>query len=166
MRQDAGMTTRPSLPPTVRPIAEAVADAVQAAQQQDSDAFSPAAARLATLGAEQVRRVLTGVLRPLLEDLHPDGLSGDDLRAVVEACVRRVGCWAEVDPQLLVVVLAGVFGVHPDDEDRPEAAGPDVLLRHACLLAADLLTSSGTGLSGYLDAAFAEIFRAEHHDDA
>lgn len=158
------MTTRPSLPPAVRSIAGAVTDAVRAAQHQDPDAFSAAAARLAVPDGEQVRRVLTGVLRPLLEDLHPDGLTGDDLRTVVESCVRRVAGWTDVDPQLLVVVLAGVFGVHPHDEDRPDASRPEVL-RHVCLLTADLLRSSGAPLARYLDAALAEIARAEHHDD-
>jgi hypothetical protein len=122
-------------------------------------------ARLATLDAEQVRLVLSGVLRPLLEDLHPDGLTGDDLRAAVEGCLRRVAGWAPAaDPQVLVVVLAGAFGVHPDDEARPEAAAAEAA-RHACLLVADLLAASGTRLRPYLDAAFVEIARAQTQDD-
>lgn len=159
------MTSRPSLPPAARVIADGVADAVDAARSADPDRFGTATARLSTLDAEQVRRVLSGLLRPLLEDLHPDGLTGDDLRAAVQECARRTAGWTEADPQLLVVVLAGAFGVHPDDEDRPDAASPDVV-RHACLLVADLLTVSGRRLRGYLEVAFTEIARAEAHDDA
>lgn len=160
----------PALPPGARAtavaIAVAVADTVHAAGSGDAEALGLAFSRLATLDAEQVRLVLSGVLRPLLEDLHPDGLTGNDLRAAVEGCLHRVAGWAPaVDPQVLVVVLAGAFGVHPDDEVRPEVSAVEVS-RHACLLVADLLAASGTRLRPYLDAAFVEIARAQTQEDA
>ena len=70
----------------------------------------------------------------------------------------------DVDPQVLVAVLAGAFGVHPEDDDPLSTPAPEVA-RHACLLIADLLSPSESRLRPYLDAAFVEIARAETQDD-
>lgn len=157
--------TSSTLPPTARAIATIIDAAVTAALSADAEALALATARLSTQDVEQVQRVLSAVLRPLLEDLHPDGLTGDDLRTAALHCVRQVSGWLrDVDPQVFVGVLAGAFGVHPQDDDPPGALAPEVA-RHACLLVADLLSSSEGRLRPYLDAAFVEIARAETQDD-
>jgi hypothetical protein len=54
----------------------------------------------------------------------------------------------------------GSDGVHDSDGEARPLSPADVAL-NAPLLIADLLALSGRGLAGYLDAAFAEITRAE-----
>jgi hypothetical protein len=174
------------LPEPARSIAASATDSVAAARSRDREEFQQAAVRLAALNAEQVGVVLGAVVRSLLEDVHPDGLSGEDVQAVLERCVRSAAGWLpEVDPNVLVALLIGALGVHqpnahesrvnesdviasdanePHANESDGACGPltstDVAL-HAPLLVADLLARSGRGLAGYLDSAFAEIARAE-----
>lgn len=154
------------LPAPVRGVAVAAQDAVAAATAADPDALDRATATLAT--AEGAGLVLGTVVRLLLEDLHPDGLDGDDVRQVLEDCVRAALPWQpEVDPHVVLVLLASALGVHDQDADSPQ---PDAatLARHAALLLGHLTTigaAVGTRpLSGYLTAAFAEIQRTELQD--
>jgi hypothetical protein len=149
------------LPQPARAIALAVDDAVAAATARDREDFDEATARLATLDPQQVGLVLGAVVRTLLEDLHPDGLTGDDVGAVLERCVRAGREWfPAVDPDVLLVLLAGTLDVHdPDDDERPPS--PLALAQHGPLLTADLLAVSGRPLGRYLTASFAEIARAE-----
>jgi hypothetical protein len=163
-RHDPSTAAR-SLPPAARALAGVVGGAVDAAASGDQEAFAMACARLSALDPEQVRRVLSAVLRPLLEDLHPDGVSADDLREAVAGCVVRVAGWTpSVDPQVLVVVVAGAFGIHPEEQERYDVADAQVA-RHACLLTAHLLAASGRGVGPYLRLALAELARAELQDD-
>ena len=161
-RHDLPATARP-LPAAVRAIAEAVSDAVDAAGSGDQEGFARAGARLSVIDPEQLRRVLSAVLRPLLEDLHPDGVSSDDLRDAVAGCAAAVATWAPVDPQVLVVVVAGAFGIHPEEEERPDVA-PTEVARHACLLIAHLLAASDRRLDPYLRLGFTELERGELQD--
>jgi hypothetical protein len=154
------------LPEPARSIAGGLTECVSAARSRNREEFQQSAALLATLNPEQVGVVLGAVVRSLLEDAHPDGLSGDDVQAVLDRCVRSTAGWLpHADPSVLVTLLIGALGVHvpnghdPDDESRPLSAAEVAL--HAPLLVADLLALSGRGLAGYLDAAFAEIARAE-----
>ncbi|MGC9667803.1 hypothetical protein ACNTMW_14770 [Planosporangium sp. 12N6] len=152
------------LPEPARSIAAAAVDAVAAARSRDSEAYRPAVARLAGLNPAQTGLVLGAVVRSLLEDLHPDGLTGDDVQAALEHCVRSAADWfPEVDPGVLATLLIGALGVHEPDDGSP-APGPAEVARHAPLLVADLLTRSGRDLAGYLDAAFTEIARGETYD--
>lgn len=150
------------LPASAREIAVAAAEAVAAAQARDPEAYETSAGRLA--GAERSGLVLGAVVRLLLEETHPDGLAGDDVRQVLERCVRSAAAWRpEVDPHVVLVLLAGALGVYdPGDDDAPP--DPAAVARHAPLLVADLLTVTGRPLDGYLAAAFAEIERTERHD--
>jgi hypothetical protein len=152
---------RRRVPDPARAIATALTDAVPAARDRDLAAYQEAVQRFAAVDPEQVGLVLGAVVRSLLEDLHPDGLAGDDVRTALEHCLRSAAGWfADVDADVLVVLLAGALGVHqPDNEPHP-VGGVDVAA-HAPLLIADLLAASGRPLAGYLDAAFAEIARAE-----
>ncbi|MFI6261328.1 hypothetical protein [Micromonospora sp. NPDC051006] len=155
-------TTWRQLPAPAREIAVAAVDAVTAAQQRDGEAYDAAVTRLGA--AERSGLVLGAVVRLLLEESHPDGLDGDDVRQVLEGCVRGAAQWRpDVDPHVLLVLLAGALGVYdPDGDESPP--DPSALARHVPLLVADLLTSTGRPLAGYLSAAFAEIERAERQD--
>ncbi|WP_410814716.1 hypothetical protein [Micromonospora sp. 067-2] len=150
------------LPASAREIASAATDAVEAAKVQDSEAYEVATARLAA--AERSGLVLGAVVRLLLEQTHPDGLDGDDVRHVLERCVRSAAPWRPaVDPHVVLVLLAGALGVYdPGDDDSP----PDAVATagHAPLLVADLLAVTAQPLDGYLSTAFTEIERTERHD--
>ena len=166
----AGSPSWRELPAPARVIAGTVTDAVSAAQDEDVAAFADATTRLAALDREQVGLVLGAVVRTLLEDLHPDGLGGDDVHDVLTACVRSASAWLPtVNPHALVVVLTGALGVHQSDEevdpeDRPPPLGPDEIARHAPLLVAELLGGSRRRLSGCLGSAFAAIAQAQIND--
>ncbi|MGK5743288.1 hypothetical protein [Micromonospora sp. URMC 103] len=155
-------TTWRHLPASAREIAVSAADAVGAAGRRDVPAYDEAVARLAA--ADRSGLVLGAVVRLLLEESHPDGLDGDDVRGVLERCVRGAAQWRpDVDPHVLLVLLAGALGVYdPDGDESPP--GPPALAAHAPLLVADLLAATGRPLDGYLTAAFAEIERAERQD--
>jgi hypothetical protein len=146
------------MPAAARGISVAVVDGVAATRATDADAYEEAAGRLAGADPQRVALVLGGVVRSLLEDLHPDGMDGEDVRAVLERCTRSAAPWAPgVDPQVLLVLLAGALGV--SDPDEQPAASPDAVARNAVLLTADLL--GPRPLEPYLTAAFAELARAE-----
>jgi hypothetical protein len=150
------------LPAPAREIAAAATVAVDAARDRDAEAYRAAVERLTA--ADRAGLVLGGVVRLLLEESHPDGLAGDDVRQVLERCVRSVApWWPEVDPHVLLVLLASALGVYdPGEDDAPP--GPGEIARHAPLLVADLLAVTGRPLAGYLTAAFAEVARTELHD--
>jgi hypothetical protein len=147
------------LPPAARAVSGATTEAVAAALAHDADGYEDATTRLAALDAHQVGRVLGAVVRRLLEELHPDGLDGDDVRAILERCVRAAAEWyPPVDPAVLVVLITAALGIEQDEE-------PTGTARQAPLLIADLLAARGRPLEGYLTAAFADIAAAELHGE-
>nr|WP_201749014.1 hypothetical protein [Micromonospora acroterricola] len=150
------------LPASAREIALAAGEAVAAAQERDPVAYEAAVERLT--GADRSGLVLGVAVRLLLEETHPDGLDGDDVRQVLEGCVRSAADWLPaVDPHVVLVLLAGALGVYdPGDDDNPP--GPAAVARHAPLLVADLVSAAGRPLDGYLAAAFTEIERTERQD--
>ncbi|MGN9908865.1 hypothetical protein ACTMTJ_15085 [Phytohabitans sp. LJ34] len=155
-------TTWRHLPAPAQAIAVAASDAVAAARERDRDALAAAAGPLAA--AEGSGLVLGAVVRLLLEEAHPDGLGGDDIRRVLEECVRGAAAWEPaVDPHVVLVLLAGALGVHGQDDEAPRPAA-DSVARHSALLVAHLLHATPRPLVGYLTAAFAEIERTELHD--
>jgi hypothetical protein len=99
----------------------------------------------------------------LLEEQHPDGVDGDDLRAVLDGCSAWALPWLpETDPEVLLVIVAGALGVHPEETDgiaRPSAA---TLALHGPLMVAYLLGPKK--VDRYLSQAYAEIARAEIMD--
>jgi hypothetical protein len=151
-----------SLPAPARAIAAATTDAVDAVRVCDVAAFDQAVTRLAAAEPEQVRVVLGVVVRALLEDLHPDGVSGDDLLELIKSCARTsIGWYPGVDIEVLVVVLTGALGVHEPDLE-PRVFTPLDVARHAPLFLAELLDVAGTRpLSDYFADAYLEISRAE-----
>jgi len=155
-----GMTWR-HLPDPARAIAVAASDAV-AAREHNRDRFGVAVETLA--GTEGSGLVLGAVVRLLLEELHPDGLDSDDIRQVIENCLRAAAAWQpSVDPHTVLVLLTGALGIHDQDEQAPPPT-PASLARHTALLVADLLTATPRPLAWYLTATFAEIERTELHD--
>jgi hypothetical protein len=150
------------LPTPARAIAVAASDAVAAAQEHDRDMFAVAVETLSA--TEGSGLVLGSVVRLLLEEQHPDGLDGDDVRRIIENCVQADSAWQPVvDPHVLLVLLAGALGIHDQDDQAPPTS-PESLARHSPLLVADLLTATPRPLAWYLAAAFAEIERTELQD--
>ena len=172
------------LPAGVRALADAITAAVRAAQDGDATRYAEAAERLAAFDPGHVRLALGGVVRNLLEELHPEGIDADDVREVVTDCLRGTAGWTpappEVDPFVLVVLVCGALGVHPDDpppgapaDDGTAGEGPAPLHRAAdpaavaaaaTVLIAHLLRRSGRRLPLLLAAAFTEIARSEAQD--
>jgi hypothetical protein len=157
------------LPAPARPIAAAASVAVTAAQARDPDALDAAVGDLAALDPAQSGLILGTTVRLLLEDAHPDGLDGEAVRDVLERCVRGAAPWQpEIDPHVVLLLLAGALGVLEEDETPPPK--PDVLARHTALLLADLLGPhpAGTGESRpaapWFTAALTEIERAQIND--
>jgi hypothetical protein len=150
------------LPGPARPIAAAASDAVDAAKARDTEAFTEATNALGALDTAQVGLVLGTALRLIMEDLHPDGLDGDDVREVLTGSVRSAATWwADVDPHVLLILLAGALGVHdPDEQETPPK--PDTVARHAALLLDHLL--GARPLKHYLDRAAYEIERTQLND--
>ncbi|MGA8113463.1 MAG: hypothetical protein WCA46_07380 [Actinocatenispora sp.] len=148
------------LPEPARGIAEATGDAVRAARAADDDAYREATARLAAAEPEQVGIVTGAAVRLLLEDTHPDGLTADDLRAVLTRCVTSAVWFTALDPTVPGILVAGALGVHESDGERLPLTGPAVAA-HAPLLLASLATGAEHPLEVYLRAALADIERAE-----
>jgi hypothetical protein len=149
------------LPPVPRAIATAAADALTAAKAEDAVAFQHAAERLAALDREQVGLVLGAVVRSLLEEVHPGGLTGEDMHGVLARCAADAAWSAGLDPDVLLVLLAGALGIHPDDDD-PRPVSALAMSSNAPLLICTLLgRSPGLSFDEHLDAALAEIARAE-----
>ncbi len=148
---------------SMRAIREAVTEAVSAIRARDGEQFEIARHRLASLDQERLRLVQGSMVRELLEELHPSGLSGADAQQVLERCSQAAGSWLPAaDAMIMVTVLMGALGAQDPDQaaptDRSEIAA------HGCLLIEDLLTARGEasgGLERYLSGAFAEIERAE-----
>jgi hypothetical protein len=143
-------------PRSVRVISESVTAAVGAARAASGEGFAEAVGRLSTVDPQRVAVVLGWVVRSLLEELHPDGMDGEDLRAVLTGCAAVAGA-SDVDPSVLLVVLTGALGM--SDPDEQPAVPPEEVARNATLLITYLLGPRPLG--GYLDAAFAELERAE-----
>lgn len=159
------------LPAAAQAIATAVTAAVRAAQAQDAEALTESGDRAARQDPEAVRLVLGSVVRALVEQAHPDGIGADDLGDLLQKCLRTAAPWWPVQPETLVAVLAGALGVHPDtdavgpgidvdDQERPPRPTPTDVTCAAALLAAELLPTGGV-VTPFVDAAFAEIARAE-----
>jgi hypothetical protein len=148
------------LPVAARPIAAAADAAVTAARARDAESLAEAAGDLAALDPAQVGLILGTTVRLLLEDTHPDGLDGDDVRTALEHCVRSAAQWQpDVDPHVLLILLAGALGVLDDEEPPPE---PEALAQNAALLLTDLL--GPRSMPDYLTLALQEIERTQLND--
>lgn len=151
------------LPPAARAVAARISAAVGAAGGTDAEELGDAAAGLEALDAAHVGVVLGAVIRMLLEEQHPDGVDGDDLRTVLDGCTGwALGWLPDTDPEVLLVLVAGALGVHPEEADGIARPQPAVLAVHAPLLVAYLLGPKK--VDTYVSRAYAEIARAEIMD--
>lgn len=156
MQQWPGTWPRPA-----REIATGTEEATAAVRAADAAALAEATTRLLTADPEQVRSVHAAMVRELLEDLHPDGLTGEAVQAVLTRCARAAAGWVPaLDVDALAVVLTGALGVSDPDEDA-RRVGRAAILTHAVLVLADLLALAQRPADGYLRRAIAEIARAE-----
>jgi hypothetical protein len=167
---------------SVRALRAAVVEAVCAAQAEDGTALAGCRGALAGLDEQRLRIVQGELVRSLLEELHPDGLSAADAQDLLERCVRDTAAWyPSLDPAVLVVVLIGSLGVQ--DPDEQPAAAPATVAEHAAVLTAELIKAEqragepGAAVTGdgaeqradrfrdranqLLDRALAELERAE-----
>jgi hypothetical protein len=142
------------LPVAARPIAAAAEAAVAAAREHDDERLGAAVADLAALDPAQVGLILGTCVRLLLEHRHPDGLTGDDVRAVL---VAAAGDGA--DPEVTLVLLAGALGLDHEVESPP---APASLARDAVLLLTGQLGEQP--IEPWLEAALGEIERAQLND--
>ena len=151
---------RPSRISSVAGLRDSITEAIEAALSRDAERFELATGRLAVQDPQRLAIVQAWVLRLLLEQLHPDGLASADAQDVLRRCLLSVAQWgADPDPTVLALVLTGTLGL--SDPDAAGAADPAGFGWHASLLIADLLVVAGSPLAGYLNAAFAELERAE-----
>lgn len=137
--------------------------AVGAAGSADADGLRAAAADLEGLDAAHVSVVLGAVTRMLLEEQHPDGVDGDDLRSILDGCTRWALAWLpETDPEVLLIIVAGALGVHPEEADGIARPSAGVLAVHGPLMVAYLLGPKKA--DRYVSLAYAEIARSEIMD--
>lgn len=149
------------LPAPARPIAAATTTAVAAAHDQDSEALTAAVAELGVQDQTQTGLILGTTVRLLLEVRNPDGLDADDVRNVLAETVRSAAPWCpEVDPQVVLYLLANALGVWDDDGAPPPE--PEPLALHAALLIEHLLAPRT--ISEVLTATLDEIQRAQLND--
>lgn len=148
-------------PRPARDIASGTADALTAVAAADAEAFADAHDRLLAAEPDQVRAVSSAMVRELLENTNPDGLSGEAVQEVLERTARAAAAWLPtLDVGALAVVLTGSLGLTDYDEDTLRV-GWAVVLRHALLVIADLLAVAQAPADGYLRRAIGEIARAE-----
>jgi hypothetical protein len=147
------------LPPAARAVAVAADEAVTAATTRDTELYGNAVSTLST--TDNTALVVGAATRLILEDRHPDGLDSGDIQRILTECVRGAATWQpDVDPHVLLLLLAGALGLH--DPDEQGALDPMQLARHGPLLVAFLL--GGRPFAPYLSAALDEVRRAELHD--
>ncbi|GAA2546525.1 hypothetical protein GCM10010435_14710 [Winogradskya consettensis] len=149
------------LPAPARPIAAALAAAVTAAKAKDKQALTEAVAELSAQDQAQTGLILGTTVRLMLETRHPDGIDADDVRAVLSTTVMPALPWSpEVDPQVLLYLLANALGVWEDDgEPSPK---PEPLALNAALLIDHLIGEDP--IVQVLTATLAEIERAQLND--
>lgn len=148
-------------PAITREIAEGSVVALTAVREESRPRFDEAVEVLVALPYEQVTAVHSGMARELFEELHPDGLAGEDVQAVLESVVRRGVRWVpSLDPDAVVAVLTGTLGVHDPDEKRPRIV-PGRYITAGVLVLAELVAARRCDPRPYLTRAVGEIERAE-----
>lgn len=139
-------------------LAEEIGAAVEAARRAEEEPFRDAVAGLSTVDPSRIAILLGWVVRSLLEERHPDGLDGEDLRAVLTGGATAAAGWESgVDAEVLLIVLTGALGL--SDPDEQPRVPPAAVAANASLLVAYLLGTRP--LRPYLDGALAELRRAE-----
>ncbi|MDJ0393747.1 hypothetical protein QMK17_10435 [Rhodococcus sp. G-MC3] len=147
----------PEWPPTVRAIATATDHAVTAARARSNADFADAVGALASEDAARVGLIHAEIVRSLLEELHSDGLTGENVQDALASTVRSAAQWIpDLDVPGFVEVLTGALGVADAEEKRP-APRPE----HAVLIITDLLVRRKASAEIYIRRAVAEVRRAQ-----
>ncbi|OZC74395.1 hypothetical protein CH282_27825 [Rhodococcus sp. 06-418-1B] len=148
-------------PPTVRAIADATDDAIAAARARSKGDFDDAARSLDSEDRAQVSSIHAEMVRSLLEELHPDGLTGEDVQDALTSAVRASAAWYEdLDVPGFVEVLTGALGVADHMQEAAEQR-PFPRPEHAILIITDLLVRRKVAAQGYIQRAVGEIRRAQ-----
>ncbi|MGC0366135.1 hypothetical protein ABH922_004119 [Rhodococcus sp. 27YEA15] len=148
-------------PPVARDIADATLDALTAVRSAQRDALDDAVDELRGLSFEQVSSVHAAIVRELLEDTHPDGLSSEDVQDALTSCARATIVWLpDLDVQALAAVYTGALGIS-DLEDDSFRVGHGAYLRSAVLVIGNLSTVSKKSPAAYVTRAIGEIARAQ-----
>ncbi|MGB3371810.1 MAG: hypothetical protein WBA81_14380 [Rhodococcus sp. (in: high G+C Gram-positive bacteria)] len=151
------MIPTPEWPPTVRAIARATEDAIGSARVKAKVAFADAVEKLSSEDHAQVGAIHAEMVRSLLEELHPDGLTGEDVQDALSSAVRSAVEWyPDLDVQGFVEVLTGALGVADTEGNRPSPRA-----EHAVLIIADLLVRRNAAADVYTRRAVVEIQRAQ-----
>ncbi|MEV1133916.1 hypothetical protein [Rhodococcus coprophilus] len=148
-------------PKTTQRIASATDAALTAASAGASDLFGDALDDLAGLPYETVTAVHAGMMRELFEELHPDGLTGEDVQAVLTRAVRDGVRWLpSIQPDAVVAVVTGALGVQDVEATDPRIA-PEQYLTAGLLVLTDLLAARKVAPGPCLRRAIGEIERSE-----
>ena len=126
----------------------AVTAAVRCASGNDRAALEGAVAVLTALPAAPTGALLAAVVRQLLEEGHPGGLDGDDIREVLAQCLsdtagRLPG--VAVSPRILVAVLSSALGIHEAGITYVELLPPDTPAGEADWVDPQLAGAAGSG---------------------
>jgi hypothetical protein len=150
--------TPAGLPPAGRAVERAVTELGRAVAARDEAALRAAGERLRGCDEVLVREVLHRLTLGLLERAYPDGLDGDDIRALFGEVARpAVGWLGGVDPDAVLLVLAGSLGVHPPADAPAPSLDQDALPIACALVVDDLLRRLGARLAPELARAFDEL---------
>ena len=144
-------------PAEVRRIADATNAALAAVAARNPIAFDDAVELLGRSDAAQAGHVHAEMVRTLLEEVHSDGLTGENVQEVLGRTVRGADWLPDLDIAGFVEVLTGALGVADVDEQTRSRPRP----AHALLVVADLLAVRRGRPETYLRLALADIHRAE-----
>lgn len=148
-------------PKVARDIADATADGLAAVRAANRDALTDAVEELRALSFEQVASVHAAIVRELLEDTHPDGLSSEDVQDALTACAKSTITWLpDLDVQALAAVYTGALGI-TDLEDDSFRIGHAAYVRSAVLVIGSLSAGVKKPQNAYITAAIGEIARAQ-----
>lgn len=138
-------------------ISAAVRAGVEAVRSENRDDFDAALTELNALEQSRLSLVLAGIIRHLLEILHPDGLDGDDVQDALTQVARAGGWYPGLQPEAIGEVLLGSLGVLAP-EDTKTAGG---FVAHAVLLIGVLSARQPRPVTALIATELAEIERAE-----
>lgn len=144
-------------PVEVRRIADATNDALAAVAARDPIAFDDAVELLGRSDSAQAGHVHAEMVRTLLEEVHSDGLTGENVQEVLGRTVRGADWLPNLDIAGFVEVLTGALGVADVEQQSRTKPRP----AHALLVVADLLAVRRGRAETYLRRALAEVHRAE-----
>ncbi|MGA9871090.1 MAG: hypothetical protein WBQ44_08115 [Rhodococcus sp. (in: high G+C Gram-positive bacteria)] len=148
-------------PATARAIATATEDAVAAARAHSVEDYRSAVSALEAEDSSQVGLVHAEIIKALLEELHPDGLTGENVQDVLTRTVRSSE-WADaVDVDGFVEVLTGALGVADTESPRPRPRVGHSVLVIADLMAARRAQDETVTPQLFVRRAIAEIERAQ-----